>query len=72
MTAEIKSIPNISYVNQIAIEVIKRATSSKRLMMSTIEHFDTKVYTCNKFSTNDQSKHMVIISNVSTLDSIIH
>jgi hypothetical protein len=56
MTAKMKSIPTTCYINQCASKIIKRPTSSRCLMMSTVEHFEPKLYTCNKFSTNNQKK----------------
>jgi hypothetical protein len=56
MTAEINSIPTTCYINQCASKIRKRPTSSRCSMMSTVEHFDPKLYTCNKFSTNKQKQ----------------
>jgi hypothetical protein len=56
MTVEIKAIPTTCYVNQCSREIRKGPTSSKCSMMSTIEHIDTKLYTCNEFSTNKKKK----------------
>jgi len=56
MTVEMNSIPKTCYINQCAREIRKRPTSSICLMMSTVEHFDPKLYTCNKFSTNKKKK----------------
>ena len=64
MTAEINSIPtcaiytNVQYKEEAYLDSIVWCRS-------TVEHFDPKLYTCKKFSTNKRCKYIVTIYKMS-------